>query len=555
MKHAKDIFFLAPESELDRTSNPPSTNREIPDSTVARSREWRRGPDASERLVLENSKRILDNPMAAHETSGAIIPEQLRETLGDLARLIANLCEAYTCAIYLADNARNVLLPASVHTLSREFCQQTEIPFGHGLIGWTAEHKLHICVSPFERDARTLLCYRSDQALKSFIAVPILVNDDELLGVICCDSKKNYAFAKITEKLLHDCAAHATRIIGLYRELGAKVAEKRVDKSELDRFLDELRGVEQESALLNLAAELPHRIVDRDALVVVSSSRGGVGKGEFFSSQQENRIGHRLLELVCRHKKIICGSRSVHALPTDDIKKRSFLSVPIQVLGREAGSLNLLSRPHEAFEPSQITALEQISGVLGHELERIRLRDRFSGAIESTGISSWSTFCVRAESLFENAAKDRTGMSMVRIAIPNIDEIESVAGVSIATAVMEKAMRLTEQVMRAPSIACFLYGFQILVLTETTEAPRMITRLRAMLERLTINDFGIQGKVPGPKLGTLLIRSTEMAIAHYPNDGETLSELTAKTRRLLEESRRASLTGEQVEKVAHAGSW
>ena len=146
-------------------------------------------------------------------------------------------------------------------------------------------------------------------------------------------------------------------------------------------------------------------------------------------------------------------------------------------------------------------------------------------------------------------------MSMVRIAIPNIDEIESVAGVSIATAVMEKAMRLTEQVMRAPSIACFLYGFQILVLTETTEAPRMITRLRAMLERLTINDFGIQGKVPGPKLGTLLIRSTEMAIAHYPNDGETLSELTAKTRRLLEESRRASLTGEQVEKVAHAGSW
>ena len=119
-----------------------------------------------------------------------------------------------------------------VHTLSRDLIHTAEIPHGRGLVGWTAENKVRISVCPFEHDATTLRYYRSDQDLKSFLAVPILPRSggpqqETLLGVIACDSKKNYAFAKITEKILVDCSVQAANIIELVRSVQDRKEKER----------------------------------------------------------------------------------------------------------------------------------------------------------------------------------------------------------------------------------------------------------------------------------------------------------------------------------------
>lgn len=477
---------------------------------------------------------------------------ELEKHLMKLAELIANVTEAYTVSIFLADHTNRVLRVAGAHTLSREFAVKAEIGFGCGLVGWTAENAVRISVCPFEHDATTLLYYTKDQDLKSFIAVPILDEAKTLLGVISCDSKKSYAFAKITEKILLDCAGQAGAFIKLIRKQAAvKVEPDNKHEHQLDKVLEKLRELDEERTLLSTAAELPAEIVARDALVVMTPAEGGVGQGTFYASSNQTHVGHRLLELVCRHNKIICGERSVHALPTDDIKQRSFLSIPFHVLEREAGSLNLLSRPYEAFNDREIAALEKIAKVIGRSLERIRLRDRLGAAADAANLLSWKHFTIQAQARMNEASAKKNVLSLIRFSFSNIAELEELAGIEVANAAVARVLRLIEQVARPPAISCCLYGTQVLTLAESSEAQVIVMRLRRLIERMSGADFGRDHSALGVKVGQLLNKGLLTASAVYPKDASNVTDLASLTRGLLH----ASVEKQTIGEVANAGNW
>ncbi len=485
----------------------------------------------------------------------------LRDALSNLSRLIANLTESYSAVVFMKDESDSLLdgggalVIGGAHTLSREFIGDAIIPIGSGLVGWAAQHKTKLSVCPFEHDSSTLCYYSADQALKSFIAIPIIGSDEGLLGVISCDSKKSYAFSKLTEKILYDCAAQATILIELHRKLGEKQKNSGFRADLLAETLEKLRTFDDEKSLLTAAADLPAALVERDALVILTLSEGGVGNGTFYTAPGQSRVSHRLFELVCKHKLLICGERSVHALPTDDAKQRSFLSVPIQILGKEAGSLNLLSRPQGAFNAVQIAALEQISTVVGRELERIRLRDKVASSQETSGIESWKHFSIRARSMLKNARESRQPMALIRLSWTNLLEIEELLGIEAATTVMQRLMRLLEQVIRQPAISSYLYGFQLLILTNMGEADRTVYRFKNLIERLGPGDFGAD--LPRLKVGQMLLDGMVVSRTDFPRDGELLEQLTAKTLQLndLSPSKNLSPGQKRLEAVANVGKW
>ena len=141
---------------------------------------------------------------ASQYFDGALI-----QSLDSLARLAANASESFSVGIFLVNplddftsKKERVLVPCGVHTLSRDFVYNAVLPFGRGLVGWVAENSEVISVAPFERDATTLAYYSRDQSLKSFIALPIIGKNGQLIGVLACDSKKSYGYSKITERIL-----------------------------------------------------------------------------------------------------------------------------------------------------------------------------------------------------------------------------------------------------------------------------------------------------------------------------------------------------------------
>ncbi len=168
---------------------------------------------------------------------------QLKSDLCRLARFGANITDAHSCLIflphrlfrsYLTDRENLIELKTTgkgaevadhlelggFHSLGNAILKGCRIEISSGLVGWVAKHKRTIHVSPFDHDSRTLGFYNDEQGLKSFIGVPIALDEVEsykgsLAGAIVCDSKKSFAFSKLQGKLLHDLSFEVSNLLKL----------------------------------------------------------------------------------------------------------------------------------------------------------------------------------------------------------------------------------------------------------------------------------------------------------------------------------------------------
>ena len=179
-----------------------------------------------------------------------------------MARFGANISDAHSCFIFIPTQILNqeqetkslapTLELVGYHTLSTDIIPDCLIPRGSGLIGWVAKHKQAIHVSPFERDSRTLGIYSKDQSLKSFIGIPVPLQQGSQVqtGVIACDSKKSYAFSKLQGKLLEDLAKEIANTISLLK----KSRKKSVYESSWHTFIQ--RGVQLREAIGSSSLEV-----------------------------------------------------------------------------------------------------------------------------------------------------------------------------------------------------------------------------------------------------------------------------------------------------------
>ena len=464
--------------------------------------------------------------LSRSSTIHSSIAEERSVVLQNLASLIANVTDSYSSVIFLTEICRGekVLRIAGHQTLSRDFVSEVVVGFGAGLVGWTAEQEVRISVCPFERDARTLLYYERDQELKSFIAVPIFsaVDGRSIVGVIACDSKKSYAYPKITEKILAECAAQIASSIALFDRLAADVEEQPIVENPIHGFIDKLREQDDESSLLKVASEVPSTVIERDALVVMATAGGPEDNGSYYTAAGSAHLEHRLMELVCKHKKVLCPDRSVHVLPVNDVAKRSFLSVPLRVLGKEAGSFNLLSNPLQAFSAKEIEALEAVSVVVSRELERLRLREQFKHLAEQGSSYTWEEFV----SLGDDKLKRNRGLlSLVRVSFGDLAQFESQAGPGAVFFLVQRFRRIIAQVAPNSSIVCKVCDGTWFLLMERRDTTTITNRIVGLLKRMGLDDASdgltrelIEEVVTALELSTIPARRTDTSVVSLAHE-------------------------------------
>jgi len=140
----------------------------------------------------------------------------LEEDLDSLARLISNVTESFTTAIFLLEPESGLLRLKSNHSLSQNVIDKVSIPVGQGMIGWVAQNRQPLHATHFQHDTTTLQLYRTNEEIKSFLAVPI--QSREVQGVLCIDSKKQYVFTPKTQKILGNFAEHIARMVEIDRQ-------------------------------------------------------------------------------------------------------------------------------------------------------------------------------------------------------------------------------------------------------------------------------------------------------------------------------------------------
>jgi len=550
-RKAEDIFFLTAESEVDNSENKygnssstqqslelQEENQTLPSSALTASWSTPQGPAPSlDNIPIHygDSQTVETSPNKSTLTSlEESRPSNRLELIGveshlaSLCQLVANVTESYTAAIFLSDNEKEVLFTGGAQTLSPDFSESVEIPFGAGLVGWVAETKTKLTICPFDHDSSSLLYYREAQPLKSFCALPILSQTEDLLGVLVCDSTKSYDFSKKTEKLLMDFCKQASTLLKLHQRIEEAPGTTKVSISRLEVQLETLRKCQSEKELLTFASRIPQDLINRDALAIVSSQEQGVGSARYYSVDDQQKE-NRLLDLVSKHKKILFKDRSVHAMPTDDLKQRSFLSIPFSVLGKEAGAFNLLSRPHEAFDASEIASVEKIAEVVSNRLEHLRLLNQHNSSPGKSLLPGWREFKLLATN---RISSDPSGHSLIKIGFDCFPELELSLGIEGCEEVKAKIDRLTEQLKLDNSLSCRLYDNAILVLTPSGQVDSFIHRFCSQLQRMELSSR--QTITPG-KIGETLTSGARFIVTKSPRDGETLTELVRKSLQLGQE--------------------
>jgi GAF domain-containing protein len=493
--------------------------------------EMHRTQDATESLSVNPAAVARSVDIRANERK-PVRPFNKQSAFEQMAGLIANMTESYSVLIFEADNKLKTLRPFASHTLSRDILTDIEIGYGSGLVGWTAENRVRISVCPFERDATTLLYYGCDQALKSFIAIPVLsARDGEtLLGVIACDSKKSYAYSKMAEKLLVDCAEQTAVLFELFTSVGCSDVTKQTERRQefLATFLEQLRQSQDEAVLLQSLQQLPATLVETDAVIVVSASHSDLGDATFYPKAARNDVEHRLMQIVCKHKRLKTHGKSVHALPLDDKQKRSFLSIPIRYLDREVGSLNLLSQPQAAFTSEAIAMLESLAKDVGVMLERIRLREAALSQNSSVTLLPWATFKEKAEAHLNAATREKRRLELLRISFVGlVEDLEHEAGIEVGLAVMQRLGRLIDQVGTPLALTGSIQLHEFVLLVDVKESAPIVGRFQRLLQRLNFSDITREPLATKTKLADLLTKSMRVSAAEFPKEGSTVAHLLA----------------------------
>lgn len=116
----------------------------------------------------------------------------------DIIKLVSNVTDAFTTALFLGDPRTETLTLQAYYSLSKNVIPNVQFSYGEGMVGWVAKNNKPIIANQFDRDTTTLQFYSVDEEIKSFIAVPLPHGK----GVLSVDSKQRYVFTEKSQKLL-----------------------------------------------------------------------------------------------------------------------------------------------------------------------------------------------------------------------------------------------------------------------------------------------------------------------------------------------------------------
>lgn len=132
----------------------------------------------------------------------------------NIIKLISNVTDAFTTALFLSDEKSETLSLKAYYTLSKHVIPNASFGYGDGMVGWVARNSKPLIVNQFDHDTKTLQFYSIDEDIKSFMAVPLPGGK----GVLSVDSKHKYIFTEKSQKVLYgftDLIVHELEISGL----------------------------------------------------------------------------------------------------------------------------------------------------------------------------------------------------------------------------------------------------------------------------------------------------------------------------------------------------
>lgn len=455
--------------------------------------------------------------------------------LNSLIKLVGNVFDAFTSALFLANETKSKLILKAYHSLSQNIIEDKTIKFGHGLVGWVAQNEENLNVSKFKHDTKTLQFYSIDEEIKSFMAVPVILSG--LAGVLCVDSKKSYIFTPKMQKLLIGFAEQFSRLI-----YNSRVKEQK-EKSSADiksiyEFCKKISSTNNVEKILNYLCNLSDKIIyydgfisliddeDRKYKVVKSFGFDSDWSGITISSQ------HSLMGWVIRNgcflnisnltkeskKTYICSPHE------PNLNVKSFLGIPLQVENRILGVLGFIRNQRDSFNNNDI----QIASIIGYHgsmaLAHAKLNEKWNSLefIDSvTDFYNIRYFHENIEKILDKASKKLYKLALFFIEIDQLERIKERFGYGVRDGVMKQVAEVLRSFLGEEDLPVRYSENNFLLLIQNIDldnAEGTGEKIREILEQTIFisEDKEINATV-------------SIGISLYPDDGTTKQELIDKS--------------------------
>ncbi len=431
---------------------------------------------------------------------------QLDKELQRVIELISNTTEAYTSALFLAPKKGEPLRLVAYHSLSQHINPGVSINPGEGLVGWVFKNNKAVNINKFDQDTRRLFFYRTDESIKSFMAVPL----PAVHGVLVVDSKQRYVFTEKSHKILYQFGQLIETTLKRFRLINEGRSRK-----EAMKFLSDLGGTlyerNQSGRYLEIAAGLVRKFIGADAcflasalpddkshyqLVALDAYRPYDLEQDLFPANQ-GLMGWIIKEKKpLRLGKISLGTDKSFIFYSGEPFKdfTAFAGLPLIWGRRLQGALCLSGRTSLNIDDIKAQALEIAADRLAASLEMEILLRRVSDISQldsQTGLPHRFEFCQRIAQMLKMSSKS---FSLITIKLSNIEEIVLKFGQETAKIALKKTaqhlLEETEEDIELGHIAYGIFGVGIQNRSEK-EVNTIKTKLVGILEGVVIQSAGV----------------------------------------------------------------
>jgi len=375
------------------------------------------------------------------------IAMKIETDIDGLLELVSNVTEAYTTALFLADNQKRMLRLWHFYSLSDNVNKNVTIPFGDGPIGLVAESKEDFDLAKFaERDTGLLKIYSKNDSIKSFFAVPIINKDEVLEGVISIDSKKTFVFANKDQKILKLFAEQFANLINNLR-IQKFMDTETSDINFLNEFCDRITSVDDVKSLLQSTLESIIKLVECDSYFISLRTRDNKD-GEFcvaVSHSKRNLQGlifsdkYGLAGCVIEDKKpFLLGNRKedfgsyVFTRSETLGRVRSFLGVPLLFKNNVLGLISLVDSNEGTFNQRDLQVISimagSISPAIANAKAQVKIQSLSTNTDGLTGLRNFTGFQEYLEMMLSTASRKRRPLSLLIVDIDKFGDLNKNLG-------------------------------------------------------------------------------------------------------------------------------
>ncbi len=464
------------------------------------------------------------------------MPQALDCELKNLVRLVGNVTDAFTVALFLVDDQdEDILRLSAFQSLSNNVIKNASIPVGRGLVGWVAKNGRATHATNYDRDTKTLWFYSKDEEIKSFAAAPVF-DGDRVIGVLSIDSKQHYIFTNKIVKLLSDftCAISSAIVHGRHR---IKLDSEAVAFEALSDIIDKVSVCEKFAGLahtlkMNMGAHIRHdqlllavRSLDDDGfcMVRVASTDFGVGPEPVLPLTH-----YRLGWVIGQGRPIrIPDLKGVEVYPGSSGKWRSFIGAPVMAMQNAIGAIGLVSANAKAFRNVDLKSLAILASSLSSAFEGLR----FSRKKQIEAQTDPVTGMISHQSLLDNRPFLKGAGAVLMLNIVGFTQINIRLGFEDGENVLRETAERIAEAVGVDGVVSRYYG-KFIILLENASRDEVVPKIKSIVEAVDGAPFFYGGYD--------IHVSTAVGAALYPADGLKLKELILKAQEAAERARRAS---------------